>query len=380
MTPIIIASVLAVGLALYFIIRHLRKAPIIGTLFPLPHVEEDFPRQFAPWASDLTGMPAEEAISKHDLFWHVPENYGMFWKGMRPLCAPSMTGEFEASTIQAGVDKRNRLKALNPDLKLFVQIGYAEGSDETTDFPLTHAWWKRDAQGNRIPGWGTSFLFNLDLPQVRQHVADCCLEAMRTHIWDGVMLDVFYDAPNHVDILKQVREKCGNWPIIVNLNYKIAPSIAPLVDGVFMECGSLSTAKQWTDVQEALDFNERHVRQPSMNCLQIYGYRVDIETMRAIVCLMLTRGNGYAMMSDVGSSNHDWYLFYDAKLGSPRGTTRPAGSIGSQRDFTNGTAVYNPPNGAMITLTFEESRLNWANGFRSKVHQLNPHDGGIYLK
>lgn len=381
MATLIIIAVVGVGVAAFFLLKHKAEtAPIV--LSPLPESTANFPRIFQNWTGIFPWWE-DAPIAKHDLWWHIPENYGVFATGRTVMTAPNMSGTYDPSTLQAGMDRKNRIKAMNPNMKFFVQIGYTEGADATTDFPPDHPWWLR-VNGARVSGEGEAHLFNLDLPEVRQHCANCCGVAMETGIWDGIMLDVFKDDANHVDILHRVRAKIGNAPIIVNVNYRICPNITPLVNGIFMECRAITGQAQWKQVQDALDYNERHVIQPAMNCLQIDGFRVDIEQMRAITCLMLTRGNGYSLMTDpitaVDGSTHEWYTFYTKSLGQPVGQPQAAGSLGTRREFEHGTAVFNPPGGSTILLTFPDSRVSMGTGVRSTEHQLPAHDGGIYVK
>lgn len=343
---------------MWFLKRRKSNA-VAGILSPLPATNQTFPaiaqawigidtgdapmRELAPAGENLrrpTAVGAEEQIAKHALYIHIPEAFGVFARGRTTMTAPSLVNEYEPATILVGLETRARLKALNPDIKLIVQIGYTEGSDATTDFPPDHPWWLR-VNGVRQPGWGGSFLFNLDLPEVRQHCANCCLVAKNTGIFDGLFLDVGSDDPNHLDILRRIRALCGDWPIMMNVNYRICPNLAPLLNGFYMECG---TQAPWAQVQAALDYNERNVRQPAMNLLEISGPRSDAAMMPGL-CLALTRGNCFYLYSDPVTHAHRWYDLWDGQLGMALGPTRAAGTNGSQRAFEHGTAVFNPPPG-----------------------------------
>lgn len=391
---LILAGLAAIGAAVYFL--WLRKTPATAVLPPLTIPSRPGPSIFQCWiAADNLNEDPEITTARHDLYWHGPEALGTYWKGRNGVyTSVSLAGDFEPSTIQAGLDTRARLKALNPDLLLFISVGYTEGIDAWTDFPIDHPWWLRDAQGNRVPGWGegaaASFLFNLNLPEVRQHCANSCRNAWATGIWDGIFLDVFTNDALHVDILRRTRALIPNVPIIVNGRQKaktsnsyICSDLAPFVNGFLIEAGQLTTPARWKTIQDAVDFNERNVRQPAMNCLEIAGPRNDERTMRATTCLALTRG-GYALFADshplyASDHAHGWHPFWEKSLGNPIGSTMTAGNMGSRREFANGTAVYNPMGGQMVLLTFSEPRTSVATGVRSTTHSLPPGDGGIYL-
>lgn len=347
---IIIGVLLLAGLVVYLVKRHAENSPVV--LLPLSNGPRRAPAIFCPW------MERDEAvIAKHGLYIDVAEAYGAEWVSGG---SPSLIGALKPGTLSAAVAKRGRLKALNPDIKLFLDIGYTESVPSAANFPLGHPWWLRDAAGNLVPGWiggdPRPYLFDLGNPAVRQHCAESCAAAIATGIWDGIFLDVFVDDERHVDILRRIRILLPYAALLVNCNYRICSNVAPLVNGIFMECGPL-TAAQWPAVQAALDFNERHVRQPAMNCLEISGARDDERSMRAATCLALTRSNAYVVYADPGpgyasTHRHAWYPFWDLQLGRPTGSTMAAGQSGSQRTYEHGRAVYMPlPGYSFIELT-----------------------------
>lgn len=228
-------------------------------------------------------------------------------------------------------------------------MGYTEGSANPNNFPEDHPWWKRNAQGNHVLGWiggnPRPYLFNLDLPAVRQHCANSVVNALDTGVFDGAFLDVFSDDSNHVDILRLIRAQRPNALLVVNCNYRICPNVAPLVDGFYMECGVLTTSAQWAQVIATLNFNERHVRQPALNCLEISGPRDNVALLRAVTCLSLALSNGCFCYSDPVTHIHGWPSLWDLKLGRALGPPQAFGTIGSQRTFEHGTAYFTPPPG-----------------------------------
>jgi len=360
--------------------------PVVLT--PLPMVDKTFPSSLLAWNME-NAVNTDEQIIKHDMWLHVPEGFGVYWEGwnMR-FCSPSMSGRLDQRTIFNGQEMVDRLRFKNPNLKFLVQVGFTEGSDATTDFPPDHPWWLR-VNGQRVlmnnqnpPPETNSYRFNLDLPEVRQHAADACATLLNTGIWDGIFLDVWEDDSNHLDILTRIRAAVGNGPIIMaNCNYNICPLTIGLLDGIYMECGLINTASAWKKVQDALDYNERHVRQPAYNYLEItLADRTDETVMRATTSLALTRSNGYiCAVAPKPTHFHDWYDFWNKSLGKPTSSTKAIGTLGSQREFENGTVAFNPLGGISFQITFPEVRLNLANGIRSLTHTLPPNDGGIYL-
>lgn len=340
-------ALVVLGFGVFLLLkRKAETAPVI--LDPLPLGARSAPAVFCPWMERDEGV-----IAKHGLYWDIAEAYGVHWVHGT---SPNLAGVLDPSTVVVGLAKRSRLKTRNPDIQLGVQIGYTEGVPDLANFPVDHAWWKRDAQGRPVHGWADTFLFNLNLPEVRQHCAMSCKAAMDSGVWDFLMLDTMMDDANHVDILRRVRALLPAVPVIVNCNARICPNIVPFVNGVFMECGTM-TAMKWPLVQQALDFNERHVRQPAMNCVEISGARTDLAMMRAATCFVLARSNAYLVYADPGPGYasthlHLWYDYWNVGLGHPVGPTMAAGKFGSQRRYEHGNAIFLPPPGdSHIALT-----------------------------
>ena len=107
--------------------------------------------------------------------------------------------------------------------------------------------------------------------------------------------------------------------------------------------------------------------------------------MRATTTLSLVLSDGYCLFSDPNhlptpDHLHNWYPFWERGLGKAQapGVTRPDGSM--SRDFTHGTAAYNPMGNKKVTITFDESRTSRATGRRAPKHILDASDGDVFLK
>lgn len=219
---------------------------------------------------------------------------------------------------------------------------------------------------------------------------------MQTGQFDGVMLDWASSTQNTslLSLLTKVRNAIGeNGLIIMNTNKnQFSTDKLGLVNGAFMESGTLSTSAGWQAARAALDRNEIYTRTPRFNCLEaaFINSRNDLNLMRAVTCLSLTHSNGLALFDDPNSLStpdhlHDWYdpFWSDHNLGVPTGTyykyPNPTTGPADRRDFKNGSAIYNEQGHAAITVTFSEMRTNLATGARGTTFKLNGNDGGIYL-
>ena len=132
---------------------------------------------------------------------------------------------------------------------------------------------------------------------------------------------------------------------------------------------------------------EENVRKPRINCIET-SYRKsrdDLALMRASTTLCLTLSNGYCLFADPDALPtldhlHNWYPFWDMKLGKATGAAvkRADGSI--SREFDLGTAVYNPVGSRTTAVAFPEARTSAATGRTAKEHTVNGGDGDLFLK
>lgn len=389
-----IILLLAVSVGAYFLFMR-KKDKDSGLVSeppaPLKASTRTFPSAFGAW--NCLDRDTDKTLAFHDLWWHIVPNYNARWSGpFRPplnmITFPCLSGRIDPESLDAAFAKKRSLRGFNPDMKLLIELGYTENCDEATDIPPEHVFWMRDEHGHRVPGWPyfpyPLWKLNIGSAAYREHVALAAQNAMGTGVWDGMFLDVWSDDANHLDLIQRIRGKVGSKMVIANVNYRICPLTAPYLNGVMMECGSLTTPAQWRQVEQAMDYYQSHLLDPQAICLEVAGPRDQENIMRAATCLTLTHSNGYVLYADPGAGFasthlHKWHRFWDKSLGKPIGGLQRVGNT-SRREFERGTAVYNPMGSVAITLTFPESRVNMANGIRSNEHVLNGFDGGIYVR
>jgi hypothetical protein len=132
---------------------------------------------------------------------------------------------------------------------------------------------------------------------------------------------------------------------------------------------------------------ETHLREPRVNCLEIWFHksRDDLDLMRATTTLVLTHSDGYCLFSDPNplptpDHLHNWYPFWERSLGKPLAErqSRPDGTV--SREFEHGTAVYNPLGSRPVTVRFSERRKSVATGRVDEEHALGCPDGDIFLR
>ena len=107
--------------------------------------------------------------------------------------------------------------------------------------------------------------------------------------------------------------------------------------------------------------------------------------MRATTTLALTMSDGYCLFGDPDALPtpdhlHDWYDFWDKRLGRPlaAGNQRSDGSW--ERDFAAGTAVYNPMGNVVAVVKFKSARRRLSTGEIALQFNIPACDGDIFLR
>jgi hypothetical protein len=356
-----------------------------------------FPSIFQAWnGADNLNEDPDAALARHDLYWHVPEAYGLQWEGSSPGLA---TG-FLAASIAPARALRERLLVRNPNMILIASLRYRDAPQ--TYLPADHRWWRRDRRGARVHGWeeGGYFQLDWDSAEFRARVVTHARAVVDTGVVDGILLDQWHEEDSgRLALVRAIREAIGpDRLIIVNPDVRRVPKSAPYVNGMFLEncfepergqpCRGLNSPSAWKTVADLLLWAEKNLRAPRVNALEgwFVTSRNELNRMRATTTLALTHADGYALFSDpndlpVPDHRHDWYRFWDFKsLGKPIApmTKRRDGAF--QREFAGGTVVYNPQGNRTVMVTFPSARTSAATGGSADRFTVDGMDGDLFLK
>lgn len=370
--------------------------------------DRDYPSIFQPWSNSVypvVDAPTFRAflseITRHDLAWFGADVLLLQWDTSvvgagSPLAATALT----AASISNGLRARNFLQSNNKNLLLLAEVQYRDAPD--SQLAANSVYWRRDGNGNRIPGWtgGASPYYLLDFARsdFRAVVAARAKAIIESGAFDGIMLDWWdesEDAAARLSLLQAVRDAIGpDALIIVNANNRTIPVSAPYVNGSFMEMfdSEVATSTKWNTYLTTLQWLEANTRQPRINCLETWwnwsngtggGSRNDLNRMRATTTLGLTVGNGYTVFADPNPLStpdhlHDWYSFYDVNLGKPTAAGSLQGNGTWRREFTNGTVIYNPLGNVSVNVTFAESRLRASTGTTGTTFAVPAFDGDLF--
>src|SRR5262245_54787159 len=166
-----------------------------------------FPSIFQAWnrAENVKEDP-ETTIARHDLYWNMPEGFGLRWDAATPGLATSL----KPASIASARAQRDRLLARNPNIILLAEIRYRDA--DPAYLPADHAWWRRDAAGNRVPGWqeGGYFQLNWSNAEFRTQVVAQAQAVIESGAVDGIMLDQWHEEDaGRLALVKAVRDAIG---------------------------------------------------------------------------------------------------------------------------------------------------------------------------
>jgi len=339
---------------------------------------------FQAWnpAENVSDSDPVKTLARHDLLFQGIESFGLIWDSK----FPGLASRFKPESIQKALQLRSQLLAFNPHLVMLAEIRYRDASAEY--LPENATYWKRNGKGDRVVGWKEGHYFLLDFanPNYQNLVAAQCLAVLKTGVVDGCMFDWWSEeTPDRLDLIRKVRVAVGESALImVNTNGKKPIETAPYINGMYMEGYLSSFFNDWKIAIENLRWAEENLKAPSFTAFEGWGSRSNLSQMRMVTTLALTQSNGYVLFGDPNSLKtpdhlHDWYSFWDQSLGRAAGKMKKWDGA-FEKEFENGTVVFNPPGNATIKINFAEMRTSKAFGTRSKRQSLSGGDGDIFLK
>jgi len=368
-------------------------------------VRRDYPAVFQAW--NPIDMPGKwplwtnddrlRAAGKHDVLWEEPVSQlgfntalvlGAEWAGEHA----GLATEFTAISRQRALANRARMHAANPAMIFLLEVRWRDAP--SSFLPEDSPFWRRNADGSRVPGWDNGpepyYMLNPENDAFRANIGRQARLAIDSGIYDGIMLDW----SGHLEVVKAVRAAIGEEAlIIVNIhdNVEHAKLYAPLINGSFMECNpdgpglpTLRNGTTWDKLRDGYVFMETHLREPRLNCLEVWGNRDDHRRLRAATTLALTHGNGAVLYADPNplpapDHLHDWYPLWDVSLGRPMGDrqTRADGIV--ERVFERGLVLYNHLGNGTRKVQFPRELKRASDGKVGREFWVNDADGDLFV-
>ena len=362
-----------------------------------------------------------DVATKHDIH-NYADSFGLAWH----LTLTEPTEGLSTRLVgHSGVvmNEYQKYAHRNPNM-LFLPAIRLHNYRELDDLPPDSDLWLRDADGQVIENEGVPWdEWTLDIlnPEVQQLIINRVVGVAECGYFNGVMFDAwapyhiyFYETLNmatekeviaaYITILKGIRALVrDDFLILVNRNRRKSPRYAEWINGSFMETrvdypGGY-TYDGLIEIEDALLWNEEHLREPRINILQgegVVDQPVDssdnLRWMRVFTTMSLTHSNGYCIfrgpvkVDEAIQGGHIWYDFWSADLGSPVGGAETKGQLYENREglfireFTNGWTVYNR-SGKPQDIQLPKEVSGWSSGVKNKRWHTVPNlDGEIYLK
>ncbi len=367
--------------------------------------ERDFPSVFQAWnpvdmncCFPLTTQEERlQVAAKHDLLWEEPVCQlgngtelvlGAVWEHVHSGSANRLTRESQ----KLALGNRKKMLKLNPNMVFLLEVRWRDAPGSF--LPENSPFWQRNTDGSRILGEDNGpdscYLLDADNTEFQANIARQALAAIESGVYDGVMIDW----SGHLGVIQTVRRVIGDRGlIIVNINDDIEHAVKyrGYINGSFMELNPLdahavtqSNGRRWDNIREALLYFEGNFLRPRINCMEVWGDRLDLQRMRAATTLGLTHSNGYILYADPNplaapDHLHSWYAFWDVTLGRPLSdlTVRDDGAY--QREFAGGTVIYNHQGNGPVTVTFGECRQRASNGVFGCRFVVDDIDGDLFV-
>ncbi len=412
---------------------------------------------FQAWndAEVTTGETEAEMLAKHAVVFGGMERLaGIHWDWNQSPYSGLRT-RLDTSLMPAARKRIAEIRKLNQDIKLLVELRYREGrfvsaqneeNGKTGYLPPDSKLWLRTAEGKPVIGWGEdtnengiidpddkvlSYLVDFTNPELQQLVVQQAMAIQKSGLFDGIMMDWMNENATsddastegwnpylkdevelkaRMELLQNIRNAVGDEFLIMgNTNQRMMSKLAPLLNAAFMENHKPNYKENYTDeqlqqIQEAVIFNQEHLHEPKIVCVE--GWRVhdeynpdrdtrikernsdeNLQTMRLFTTMTLTLSNGCVLFADdnaipLADHYHNWYNFWDLPIGKPVGKT---GTLYNNidnlylREFENAWVVYNF-SGTAQNIGFSEKLKDGLTQKVSKSFTVPNKDGMILLK
>ncbi|MCG9134198.1 leucine-rich repeat domain-containing protein [Candidatus Poribacteria bacterium] len=349
-----------------------------------------------------------DVVAKYDMH-HYSTRFGLRWN-LTPTEITVGLSTRLAGDLEEVLEEWKKYTDKNPNM-LFIPaiLLYGYGFDE---IPQDSDVWLRDASGQIIereglpPDYDPQWVLDILNPECQQLIIDRVVAVADCGFFDGVLFDdwaekhmyYYYKYFNisdevvieaYISILKGIRARVrDDFLILVNRNRRKSPRYAEWINGSYMETipylQNGYSYKRLKEIEEALLWNEKHLREPRINVVE--GQNIDepidspdnLRIMRIFTTLSLTHSDGYSSFE----APRIWHDFYDADLGYPieEKGQRCDGCDGFFiREFTNGWAVYNR-SGQPQKIQLPTQVTGVESGITSTTHIVPDLDGEMYLK
>ncbi|HZP82062.1 MAG TPA: hypothetical protein VFB21_10515, partial [Chthonomonadaceae bacterium] len=208
-----------------------------GKAQSIPVAKAVFPRIAMLW-SPAAGQGEKWANwAKHGLIVTGVTGLGLQWAAQPHK---DMAETLVPESIPAAREALEQIRKRNPQAVVLYEIYFFEA--DTDAYPPDSPWWFRDKDGHKVQFWKGCYNMDVSNPEYIGHIVRR-IEAVYRALDGkaGVFLDnLRYDKQAKAGwtlLLRQVRERCGDIPILVNAGWDSDDLrwVAPWINGILYE-------------------------------------------------------------------------------------------------------------------------------------------------
>jgi hypothetical protein len=359
--------------------RGASRPEIVGT--------DPFPRIAMLWspAAELKGSQTER-LAKYGVSVVGVEELGLRWKRAQHA---DLAEEFDPATIEPARAALAEVRAANRNAIICCEIYFFEA--QRRSYPEDHAWWFRDAKGQKVSFWRGAYNMDVGNQSYIEHIATRILalhDALEGKA--GIFLDnLRFDQTakrGWLSLLKKLRAARPSIVLLVNSGWSSTDLewIAPLINGILYEDAIAHTRDKDTEAfYQRVAAHWNLLRCPRISVNEKFGARNDKASMLRELARTLVYTDAYFIYTDsTYGHRHSWRSEWDAPLGKAVDPARsPSPGQLARRAFEGGTVAWLPATAkAPVTIEFDTPHVSASGGSPARAFKLDPGTGLVLVR
>jgi hypothetical protein len=325
-------------------------------------------------------------MAKYDLCVIGVQALGLRWQRREHA---DLAETFEPATIDAARATLADVRAANPRTMVCCEVYFFEARQNA--YPADHAWWFRDAMGQKVSFWPGAFNMDVGHAEYIEHIARRILavhDAVEGKA--GIFLDNLRFDPTArrgwTGLMQQLRAARPDMVVLVNSGWSSTNLewIAPQVNGILYEDSVAHTRDHDTEAfYRRIGEHWSLLRNPRISVNEKFGARNDTESLRRELSRTLVYTDAAFIYTDsTNGHRHSWRSDFDIPLGKPLDPARtPVPGQLARRAFTGGTALWLPASApAPVTIELDMPHATAPGAAPARSFTLSPGTGLVLVR
>jgi hypothetical protein len=348
---------------------------------------DEFPR-IAMLCSPAAELKASrtERLAKYGVSVVGAGELGLRWKCTQHA---DLAEDFEPATIETARAALANVLAANRNAIVCCEIYFFEA--QRRSYPEDHAWWFRDAKGQKVSFWRGAYNMDVGNEAYIEHIATRiiavhdALEGKAGIFLDNLRFDQMAKR-GWLSLLKKLRAARPNILLLVNSGWSSTDLdwIAPLINGILYEDAIAHTRDKDTEALcQRLEAHWNLLRTPRISVNERFGARSDKASMLREPARTLVYTDAYFIYTDsTYGHRHSWRPEWDAPLGKAVDAARsPSPGQLAHRAFKGGTVSWLPESAkAPVAIEFHTPHASASGGSPTRSFMLEPGTGLILVR